>query len=414
MIIPSIDLMDGQTVQLIGGKERALDLGDPMPYLEEFRLVGETAVVDLDAALSKGSNEALVEKLVRAGPCRVGGGIRSVDAAVRWLDAGATKVVIGTAARPEVLSQLPRDRVCVALDALHGEVVVEGWTAGTGARIEERIAALQPFAAHFLVTFVETEGRLQGIDLARAGEIVRAADRAKVTIAGGVTTVADVRALDRLGADAQVGMALYAKRFSIVESLSALLDSDREDGLWPTVVCDERGQTLGLVWSNEESLRLALQERRGVYWSRKRGLWRKGASSGAIQELVSVRLDCDRDSLLFVVRQQGSGFCHLGQPSCFGGDSGLSALMRRIAQSDDQHSYTKRLLGDSVLLNSKLQEEARELTEAVDPTNVVHEAADVAYFMSVLLQKAGMSWVEVERELDRRSLRVTRRPGNAK
>ncbi|MBI1849963.1 MAG: phosphoribosyl-ATP diphosphatase, partial [Planctomycetes bacterium] len=122
MIIPSIDLMRGHAVQLVGGREKVLDAGDPRPIAERFALAGEIAVVDLDAALGHGSNTATIRDLLRMAPCRVGGGVRSVEAALEWLDAGATRVVLGTAATPEVLEKLPRDRVIAALDAIDGEV----------------------------------------------------------------------------------------------------------------------------------------------------------------------------------------------------------------------------------------------------------------------------------------------------
>ncbi|MGE3292515.1 MAG: HisA/HisF-related TIM barrel protein, partial [Geminicoccaceae bacterium] len=160
MIVPSIDLQGGQTVQLVGGAAKAIDAGDPTPIAERFSLAGEIAVIDLDAAMRKGSNAALIEGLLPRFACRVGGGIRDVETAVRWLDQGARKVILGTAARPEILSRLPRERVIAALDARHGEVVVEGWQEGTGRGILERIAELKPYAAGFLVTFVELEGRM--------------------------------------------------------------------------------------------------------------------------------------------------------------------------------------------------------------------------------------------------------------
>ena len=120
MLIPPIDLQGGQAVQLIGGKEHALSAGDPRPLAEKFGRVGEIAVVDLDAALGTGKNTELIKELLQLAPCRVGGGIRSVEAAIEWLDAGATKVVLGTAATPEVLSQLPPERTVVALDSFDG------------------------------------------------------------------------------------------------------------------------------------------------------------------------------------------------------------------------------------------------------------------------------------------------------
>ncbi|HLO40675.1 MAG TPA: HisA/HisF-related TIM barrel protein, partial [Phycisphaerales bacterium] len=106
MIIPSIDLMDGQTVQLIQGKTRELEAGDPRPLAEKFGQVGEIAVIDLDAAMGKGSNEALIKDLLRRARVRVGGGIRDVETAMKWLDAGAEKVILGTRAVPEILEKL--------------------------------------------------------------------------------------------------------------------------------------------------------------------------------------------------------------------------------------------------------------------------------------------------------------------
>src|SRR5690606_5991295 len=142
----------------------------------------------LDAALSQGHNVALIEDLCRRGRVRVGGGIRDLVTARRWLDAGAEKIIIGTAARRELLAELPRERLIVALDAVEGEVVVEGWRTKTGASIADRMRELSDLVSGFLVTFVEREGRMEGTDLPRVKDLVEAAGGARVTIAGGVTT----------------------------------------------------------------------------------------------------------------------------------------------------------------------------------------------------------------------------------
>jgi phosphoribosyl-ATP pyrophosphohydrolase len=412
MIVPSIDLQDGQAVQLIGGEEKALDAGDPRPLARHFGRVGEIAVVDLDSALGHGSNAALIEELLELAPCRVGGGIRDAAGATFWLDRGARKVVLGTAARPEVLRALPPERVIAALDARHGEVVVEGWQKRTGHGVLERIAALRDLAGGFLVTFVEREGRLQGTDLAFAKEIRAAAGDAEVTIAGGITTADEIAELDRLGCAAQVGMALYTGTLGLAEAFAAPLQSDRPDGLWPTVVVDERGVALGLCCSNLKSLRAALEQGRGVYHSRARGLWVKGATSGATQELLRIDADCDRDSLRVTVRQQPPGFCHLSTRTCWGEDGGLGALARRLAErkaSAPEGSYTAKLFADPALLGAKLREEAAELAEAADRAAAIHEAADVLYFTLATLARHGVDLAEVERTLDRRALKVKRR-----
>jgi phosphoribosyl-ATP pyrophosphohydrolase len=417
VIVPSIDLVDGQAVQLIGGRDHALTAGDPRPIAQRFALAGEVAVVDLDAALGRRGNTAVIDDLLTISPCRVGGGIRSFDAAVRWLDAGASRIVLGTAAAPDLLRRLPRERVIAALDAEHGEVVVEGWRTRTGKTVLQRMKQLQGLVSGFLVTFVEREGRMDGTHLELVPQLVEAAGDGRVTIAGGVTTPDDVARLDAMGADAQVGMSLYTGRMELADAITAPLRSDRRDGLWPTVVTDEAGAALGLAYSSAQSVREAVRTRRGVYHSRARGLWVKGESSGHSQDLLRIDLDCDRDTLRFTVRQRGQGFCHTGQSTCWGRATGLPALAARIGRAAElapPDSYSSRLLGDAGLLRAKLAEEAAELAAATSPVDVAKEAADVIYFTLIALQRAGATLADVAAELDKRALRVTRRPGDAK
>jgi phosphoribosyl-AMP cyclohydrolase / phosphoribosyl-ATP pyrophosphohydrolase len=412
MIVPSIDLQGGQTVQLVGGADKALDAGDPLPIAKRFSIAGEIAVIDLDAAMRRGSNAELVERLVDAFPCRVGGGIRDLPSAVRWLDRGARKIILGTMAVPEILERLPRERVIAALDARDGEVVVDGWQQGTGRTVLDRIVELRDLVGGFLVTFVEREGRMGGTDMELARAVVEAAGPARVTIAGGVTTAEEIRDLDSIGADAQVGMALYTDKLDLADAIMAPLRSDRPDGLWPTVVVDERGVALGLVYSSSKSIREAVRRGVGVYQSRSRGLWVKGETSGATQELIRIDLDCDRDSPRFVVRQKGSGFCHLDTHSCWGEEWGLGQLQRTLQQrreSAPEGSYTARLFSDPDLLATKLREEAEELTRAGSRDEVIWEAADVLFFTLTRLAREGIDLAEVERHLDGRALRVSRR-----
>jgi phosphoribosyl-AMP cyclohydrolase / phosphoribosyl-ATP pyrophosphohydrolase len=417
MIVPSIDIMQSAAVQLVGGREKVLDAGDPRPLAERFGRVGEVALIDLDAAMGLGSNSEIIRELLSLAPCRVGGGIRDVSTAREWLDAGACRVILGTAAEPEILGQLPPDRVVAALDAVDGEVVVEGWRRGTGRSVADRMTELRGLAGGFLVTFVEREGRMSGTALDRVAELVDLAGPARLTVAGGVSSPAEIAALDRLGADAQVGMAIYTGEMSLAEAFSAPMISDREDGLWPTVVVDEVGKALGLVYSDIESLGQALEQGRGIYRSRTRGLWVKGKTSGNYQDLLAVNADCDRDTLRFKVRQHGSGFCHLGGRSCWRGDGGLAGLVRLLAgrvKAAPKGSYTGRLLSDKILLEAKLVEEAKELAEASSAKQVAWEAADVLYFTSVALARSGVGLDEVEAELDRRRMLVSRRAGDAK
>lgn len=417
MIIPSIDIMDGQAVQLIGGEEKALEAGDPLALLDKFSLSGEVAVIDLDAALGRGNNTAIIEKMVRRAACRVGGGIRDLETAKKWLDLGAAKIILGTMAKPELLKQLPKKRVIAALDSKHDEVVVEGWQKSTGLNLIDQIKELKDYVGGFLITLVEREGRLGGVEFDRVEKLVDAAELVPITLAGGIVTTEEVAKLDRLNVDSQVGMALYTGKMDFAESIVAPMISERVDGLWPTVVTDERGVALGLVYSDLESVKKAVELKRGVYHSRKRGLWIKGETSNSTQDLLGISLDCDRDTLRFKVHQHGEGFCHLEQRTCWGEDHGLGHLVSRLSKrlkNPPEGSYTKRLLDDPELLKAKLIEEAEELAEAKNKEETIWEAADLMYFTLVAMIRGGASVSEIETELDRRSLKITRRPGDAK
>jgi len=417
MIIPSIDISNGHAVQLIGGREQALDAGDPLAVAERFAVAGPLAVIDLDAAMGKGDNRAVIEQLVRRFDCRVGGGIRSIESADRWLDAGAAQIILGTAARPDLLTQLPRERVIAALDAKDGEVMVEGWQKATGTGVLDRMAELKDLVSGFLVTFIEVEGRMTGTQIQQVQQLVESAGAARLTVAGGVTTAEEIAAIDRLGADVQVGMALYTGTLDLADAIAGPLTSDRADGLWPTIVADEHGRAMGMAWSDGDSLRQAVANRKGIYHSRRRGLWVKGDTSGDTQELLRVDVDCDRDALRFTVRQSGDGFCHTGQWTCWGDDAGLPRLAKRLAQrlaDAPQGSYTRRLLEDPSLLAAKLKEEGGELAAAQSPEHVAQEVADVIYFALVAMVRSGVDLAEVEAILDRRERRVSRRPGDAK
>ncbi|KAI0126603.1 histidinol dehydrogenase-domain-containing protein [Xylariales sp. AK1849] len=206
------------------------------------------------------------------------------------------------------------------------------------------------------------------------------------------------------------------KKIFVSKLLSGSWSSDRSDKLMPTVVCDERGVALGLVYSSEESVGESLRTRTGVYQSRKRGLWYKGATSGDTQELVRISLDCDSDALKFIIKQKGR-FCHLDQFGCFGDLKGVSKLEQTLVsrkQSAPEGSYTARLFSDEKLLRAKIMEEAQELCDAKSPEDVAFEAADLIYFALTKAVGAGVSLADIDRNLDAKSLKVKRRTGNAK
>jgi phosphoribosyl-ATP pyrophosphohydrolase/phosphoribosyl-AMP cyclohydrolase len=402
VIIPSIDLMGGRAVQLRRGAEKVLEAPeDPLDLARRFAFHGEVAVVDLDAALGRGDNRPLVRALCREAPCRVGGGVRAEQDVVDLVKAGAVRVIVGTAAAPEFLARFPRDWLMVALDARHGRTVDQGWTRDTGEPPAARARRLERHCSGFLFTQVEAEGMLHGVPLDPVREL-RAATALPLTVAGGVRGLDDVRALEALGCDVQVGMAIYTGAIDLDAALASRPDFGR--GPLPTIAQDEDGRVLMLAWSTAESLREALRARRGVYYSRSRqALWRKGETSGNTQELRRVRYDCDADALLFTVRQAGPA-CHTGRAACFGDSPrfDLRALRRAVAArrgADPAASYTARLLADGALLRDKLREEAGEVCTAPDRAHRVWELADLLYHATALMEAEGIRLDEVEAEL---------------
>ena len=363
--------------------------------------------------MGKGNNRETIIQLLKGRRCRVGGGIRTVEDALFYLDAGATQVIIGTKATPEFLEHLPKERVIAALDTKHGEVVVDGWQTNTKAPIEEKIALLKAFVGGFLVTFVELEGRMNSIDIERSRYLKELCGDMPLTVAGGVASTEEIAELDALGIDVQVGMALYSRKIGYAESVIAPLVKRIPQGPWATVICNEHGVALGLAWSTLESIQLAFKEQRGIYWSRSRHqIWRKGESSGATQQLLRVDLDCDRDAIRFTVKQSGTGSCHLGTTTCWGDSEGLTKLEETLNERKSSApigSYTAKLFNDEDLLNAKIVEEATELTQADTNQRITEEAADVLYFTMAKLAKHGLTLADVKEELDLRSRKISRR-----
>lgn len=221
MIIPCIDLMDGKVVQLIQGREKALEGGTPLEMLEKFAAFPEIQVIDLDAAMDRGSNDDLVELIAARAVARVGGGVRSPERARMLIQQGAHRVIIGTAAFQRELLQKIADavgpeRLIIALDSKGGKVVVKGWQQVTDFTAEEVIQQFEPYCSGFLCTYVDKEGLMQGTDLDWFRRL-RAATDHELTAAGGITTMDEIRALRDLGIHAALGMAIYTGRLKLDE-----------------------------------------------------------------------------------------------------------------------------------------------------------------------------------------------------
>ena len=230
MIFPCIDLMDGKVVQLVQGREKALEADSPEEMLRRFAAFPEIQVIDLDAAMGRGSNDELVRMLAARAAIRAGGGVRTPERARALVEQGARKIIVGTAAftvdgvnaplLAEIAAAAGRDRLLIALDSKDGRIVVKGWREATAFTAESVLAALEPYCSGFLCTYVDKEGMMQGTDLDWFRRL-RAATPLELTAAGGITTLDDVRALQQINVHAALGMTIYTGRLSL-EDLAAL------------------------------------------------------------------------------------------------------------------------------------------------------------------------------------------------
>jgi len=233
MIFPCIDLMDGKVVQLVQGREKALEADSPEEMLRRFAAFPEIQVIDLDAAMGRGSNSDLVRAIASKAVTRVGGGVRTVERAQELIEQGARKVIVGTAAFAASGANVPflealcdaigRERVIVALDSKAGRIVVKGWQESTDLTAESVLESLAPYCSGFLCTYVDKEGMMSGTDLEWFRRL-REATPLEITAAGGITTLDDVRALMAMDVHAALGMAIYTGRLSL-EELAGLLEA---------------------------------------------------------------------------------------------------------------------------------------------------------------------------------------------
>lgn len=395
MIIPSIDLMSGKAVQLKQGKEKVLEREDVLELAKYYGRFGEIAVIDLDAAMGKGDNEELIKKICRIADCRVGGGIRDIEKAKRILANGAKKVIIGTAANEEFLSKLPREKVIVAIDAKNGKVTIEGWTKETDAIPEDLVKRFDGLCSGYLYTIVEKEGMLHGTDI-EAIKKIRFLTKRSLVAAGGISTVDEIKNLIKMNISTQLGMAIYKGIIELEDAFCIALDFQKQNGLIPTIVQDfETKQVLMLAYSNRESVVKSLKTGQATYFSRSRQeLWTKGLTSGNTQELVTARFDCDQDTLLYKVKQNGNA-CHLERFSCFE-DRDFSIielynlLLDRLEKLPEG-SFTTKLFKDEFFLKRKIMEEAFETVNFEQGDGLGWEVSDLVYFLLTYMAKNGIT-----------------------
>ncbi|AEF83020.1 phosphoribosyl-ATP diphosphatase [Leadbettera azotonutricia] len=435
MVIASIDIQGGKVVQLRQGAELVLQREDAPGLAKEFDLYGEVAVIDLDAAMGKGSNLEMIKPLLRLAECRVGGGIRSPEQARELVSLGAKKIIVGSNAFRDpakkgagiaagefkvntefleaISKKIGRERLIVAVDSRNGEIVVDGWKTPTGLKLAEVAIEVAPYAAELLFTCVEREGTMTGIDLEQVKALKKALSwlndkECSITAAGGVTTLEEVESLAALGCDVQLGMALYTGKINLADAFLRSLNWKKgapPQPMLPVIAQSRDGQVLMTGFADEEAVSETFKRGNLCFHSRTRSkLWMKGEHSGNTLKVLRLRADCDRDAILAIVEPAGP-VCHTGAWSCFGTDRRytweyLQSVIAERFSNPKPGSYTATL--DADLVREKVMEEADEVCTAKTHDEIVWEAADLLYFTTALITRAGVGVEEVLDELDRR------------
>lgn len=394
MLIPSIDLMGGKAVQLRQGKEKVLEREDVEELAKEFGKYGEIAVIDLDAAMGKGDNEDVIRKICKIAKCRVGGGIRTREKAKKMLALGAKKIIIGTAANEEFLSKLPKDKVLLAIDAKNGKISQKGWTEEIDKTPADFVKQFDNLCSGYLYTIVENEGMMQGTKIDEFKKI-RELTKHELVAAGGISSVEEIVELEKMNVSSQLGMSIYTGAVSLKDAFIANLDFEKQKGLIPTIVQDvDTKQVLMLAYSNRESLEKTFDTGLATYFSRSRNeLWTKGLTSGNTQNFVTARFDCDKDSILFYVKQNGNA-CHLDRYSCFEEKefciNELFELLLDRKKNLPENSFTTKLFKDEFYLKRKIMEEAFESVNFEQGDGLEWEASDLTYFMLTFMAMHGV------------------------
>lgn len=427
MVIASIDLKNGHVVQLKNGKELVLQRDDADDLIRQFDMYGEVAVIDLDAALgnidAKGNtvNTPLLKSLLHRGNVRTGGGIRSVKRAKELVSLGAEKVIIGSAAwNPspkagesvlnvdflnELIKAVGKERIIISVDAINGKIAVKGWTETVDISLVEGAKQAEKFCSELLFTCVEKEGCMQGTNMDYVKQL-RDAVKCRVVAAGGISSVPEIVQLEKLHCDVQLGMALYTNKVSLKDAFVECLDFEKTP-LIPVIAQSVNGEVLMQGFANKEAFYKTFETNKLSFWSRSRNeLWTKGETSGNFLNVIKLRADCDRDCVLATVVPSGPA-CHTGSWTCFGTEPAEKSSMGRLYDviadrfaNPKPGSYTATL--DSKRVREKVQEEAEELCEADEKDEVIWEAADLIYFVNVLMYKEGVTWQDVYNELDKR------------
>lgn len=340
VILPAIDIKDRQCVRLLKGNFDTVHkvAENPLETARGFEKAGAQWIhmVDLDGAKTGSrQNRDIFEEVARETSLKVelGGGIRDLDTLEDCFSKGISRCILGSAAlkNPRLVREAVAEyghRIAVGIDALNGLVATEGWLDVSQVSYLDLARQMEKMGVQVLIfTDISKDGTLQGPNLNQLGELQKAVS-CQIVASGGMRDIDDIRCCTEQGLYGAIcGKSLYSGTLDLVQAVQeaetpvdrlALDEYFAKSVLIPAIVQeDATGDVLMLAYMNRVSLQKTLETGTTWFWSRSRQeYWNKGATSGNVQQVVSVYGDCDRDTLLVRVNPAGPA-CHTGAHSCF-------------------------------------------------------------------------------------------------
>ena len=356
MIYPCIDLMDGEVVQLVQGKEKGMEI--PKSYREMAQLFAANNVlvnvIDLDAAKGNGDNLSIIEEIVKIADARVGGGIRTPEKAEQVMEMGAKKVIVGSACFDSTgldygfvectKDAVGKENIIVALDVKDDMLTIKGWQESLDYDPFLVLGALQEYCNEIQCTYTDKEGMLQGTDMSLFRKL-KEKTSLEVTAAGGISSLKNVESLESIGVNAVIGMAFYKGRILVDDIVNYnQLDFLKGKGTIPMIVQNTGGDVLYLASATRDSMRNSKYT--GTLWrysKTQNRLLEVGAESGKKEFPVQTFRGCYKDTLLVIVEQAMPFACHEGYKTCFFdelmSDGSFKTVQKRIV--DPKTLYTR-------------------------------------------------------------------------
>ena len=428
-LIPTIDISKGRAVLVCQGKV-VLDNGDPFERAQYLSINSDFQVVDLDRAMEIGDNSEIIKKICMKYPCYVAGGIRSFEIASQFLNNNAKRVVLGTALKKEIIEKIPKNRLIAAFDLDENfNIFKRGRKELSSENIFDKIVEFAEYLSFITVTFHYTEGKGEGTDIDKILHIKKFMSekgyKIRLAVAGGINSLNQISDLIKIGITPQFGHGLWKNIFTLGEIYSSIMDYDKMEKyyhfssnnkpiVFPCVIVGTDGTLRGLTYTDSNGIKESIDQRKCIFYSRERqSRWLKGETSGNVQTILHVGLNCDRTALVYVV--SGSDFCHLSEKSCFnfrdpaiGSILSLESYILNSLNKPDQNSFTNKIFNNKNLQVCKIIEEASELCMSSTSDNLIHELADLIYFCILHAISNGIDIRDVCNELNKRHYKISK------